>query len=335
MHEAVSDNWDWRRFGPERNDFSAEAATNELLFVLANFDHFDWLYGILADQSSREYLVRYLLYKVLGHRHVKLPHVTGDFWETFCSVEGYQSSSAWEIFPSQWLPVPIRIHDYCVPFHGDTLNVSTSDVSMLEVLLLEQYRYRGGAFQSGLRKDCVVIDAGACWGDSSLAFASIVGSGGRVYAFEMIEENLRLFHRNLRANPRLAGSIEVVESPLAASAGVEYWVIPHGAASTLATRPAPGSTKVISTTIDQFVGDRRLQRVDFIKMDIEGAERDALAGAAETIRAFRPVLAISVYHRTDDILMLPLAIHKIHPGYRFYLQGVSLNYGESVLFCAP
>lgn len=60
--------------------------------------------------------------------------------------------------------------------------------------------------------------------------------------------------------------------------------------------------------------------VDYIKYDVEGAEREALLGSAETIRACRPKLLVSLYHRSEDLFALPLQIHAMNPDYRLYLR---------------
>jgi FkbM family methyltransferase len=69
------------------------------------------------------------------------------------------------------------------------------------------------------------------------------------------------------------------------------------------------------TTIDSLVGNLGLKRVDYIKMDIEGAEREALAGAQLTLTAFRPRLMLDTYHRPDDPQVLPALLRKAHAGY--------------------
>ena len=76
------------------------------------------------------------------------------------------------------------------------------------------------------------------------------------------------------------------------------------------------SLSVPATTIDLQVRELGLERVDFIKMDIEGSERHALKGARETISRFRPRLAICAYHRWDDVLAVPQTIWGISPGYQ-------------------
>ena len=61
-------------------------------------------------------------------------------------------------------------------------------------------------------------------------------------------------------------------------------------------------------------------RVDYIKYDVEGAEREALLGSAETIKTFRPRLLVSLYHRSEDLYELPLLLRQLCPDYRMYLR---------------
>ena len=70
------------------------------------------------------------------------------------------------------------------------------------------------------------------------------------------------------------------------------------------------------TTIDQLVADLKLAHVDFIKMDIEGAEKQALEGGRRTIEKFEPRLAIATEHLPDDADKIPQAVHGIVPAYR-------------------
>ena len=76
------------------------------------------------------------------------------------------------------------------------------------------------------------------------------------------------------------------------------------------------SVVVPTITIDELVRELKLDRVDFIKLDIEGAEVPALSGARETLRRFKPRLAIAGYHRHDDSVRIPDVVRQANPGYR-------------------
>jgi FkbM family methyltransferase len=73
--------------------------------------------------------------------------------------------------------------------------------------------------------------------------------------------------------------------------------------------------KVPLTTIDILTGELALPKVDFIKMDIEASEKDALRGAAETIRKFHPRMAIASEHLPDDSTAIPQTVNAIWNGY--------------------
>ena len=70
------------------------------------------------------------------------------------------------------------------------------------------------------------------------------------------------------------------------------------------------------TRIDTLVSELKLPRVDFIKMDIEGAEQEALRGARQTLARFRPRLAISAYHKREDPREIPALVRSARPDYR-------------------
>lgn len=60
--------------------------------------------------------------------------------------------------------------------------------------------------------------------------------------------------------------------------------------------------------------------VDYIKYDVEGAEKEALIGSRQTILSHHPKLLVSLYHRTEDLFAIPLQIHGMNPAYRLYLR---------------
>jgi hypothetical protein len=67
-------------------------------------------------------------------------------------------------------------------------------------------------------------------------------------------------------------------------------------------------------------------------MDIEGAELKALKGASDIIRKNRPKLAISVYHKQNDMIDIPLFLKSVIPDYRLYIRHYSIYPAETVLY---
>ena len=68
------------------------------------------------------------------------------------------------------------------------------------------------------------------------------------------------------------------------------------------------------TTIDHIVSELLLPSVDFIKMDIEGAEKNALRGGQATLAKFSPVMALSAEHLPDDMTSIPALVSELVPG---------------------
>jgi len=104
--------------------------------------------------------------------------------------------------------------------------------------------------------------------------------------------------------------------------------IASGGGSSAITETA-GDTSVKVTTVDKFVEANKLTRVDFIKMDVEGHELKVLAGARETIKTFKPSLALSAYHRGDDLIELLKFPLELNPNYKFYLQCCRLTWARN------
>ncbi|HXX63559.1 MAG TPA: FkbM family methyltransferase, partial [Bacteroidota bacterium] len=93
--------------------------------------------------------------------------------------------------------------------------------------------------------------------------------------------------------------------------------------------------QVRTKSIDALVHECALDRVNLIKMDIEGAELPALRGAEATLRRFRPKLAICAYHRPDDLITILPYLQSLDLGYRFTLGHYSIHAEETVLFGVP
>ena len=79
----------------------------------------------------------------------------------------------------------------------------------------------------------------------------------------------------------------------------------------------PKTVEVDADSLDNILGG---EKVDYIKFDVEGAEKEAIEGSLATIEKCRPALMISLYHRSEDMFELPLMIHEKFPDYKFYMR---------------
>ena len=217
---------------------------------------------------------------------------------------------------------------------GYNLDIYLSEMGVSIDFILEQYAYKlNGNDIVAVRNGDTVLDLGACWGDTALYFASKAGSSGKVYSFEFIPENIKVFNSNISLNPELKGSIELISNPVSNSSGGKIYFRDNGPGSKIELNPFEGQTgETMTISIDDFIKSRNITKVDFIKMDIEGAELSALEGGIETIRRYKPRLAIAIYHSMDDFINIPKWILNLNLGYRLYLGHYTIHSEETVIF---
>jgi FkbM family methyltransferase len=174
-----------------------------------------------------------------------------------------------------------------------------------------------------------IIDGGAFQGDTTLWFSDLVGSEGKVYAFEPLDKNYNVLLENIKRN----GLKNVITIPKALYRESKiYSMIGDGQGTTLVEN---GSCAIEATTIDEFTQSQNCPRIDLIKMDIEGSEVPALEGAISTIKKYLPRLAISVYHNGTDILAAPELIKRVEPNYSLYLRHRSNSWVDTILYAVP
>lgn len=115
------------------------------------------------------------------------------------------------------------------------------------------------------------LDIGANVGAISLLLAKLCGPEGRIFAFEPGPPNVARLRNNLALNPQLAARTEVVAQGLGQIPGELWWAEESGNPGN-AVLGQQGSDRIPINTIDNFVRDRRIEAVDFIKIDVEGME---------------------------------------------------------------
>ncbi len=231
------------------------------------------------------------------------------------------------------LPIePLRLFDlrlYYLPSGGASLKEAYlrlfSVVAMIrEIVLADQYS--AGEF---IRDGAVVIDAGANLGIFSL-LAHYLAPHGKVYAFEPTSTTFELLQKNVSANhlsnqimPCRAGlGNHLTHQKLMISRGILQTdnVLADSAFAQGREKLFVGTEEVAMTTIDSFVAQQQIPRVDFIKIDTEGYEARIIAGAEKTIKQFSPVIACSAYHLPTDKTLCPKIIQAINPRYQYRLD---------------
>lgn len=176
-----------------------------------------------------------------------------------------------------------------------------------------------------------VIDAGAYRGDTALYFAPKLGNEGIVYAFEPDAENCAYLEANAHLNNLT--NIKIVK------AGVGYCSttaeqVGIGSGINLMVNDSFGKEKkgVKVYAIDDFMEENKIININFIKMDIEGWELDALKGAENCLKNCKPKLAVCVYHRPEDLFNIVNYLKKIVPEYKLYLDHKSNSWNETILY---
>jgi len=189
-------------------------------------------------------------------------------------------------------------------------NYDNKLVDKLDLILSEgAYGYKNNKIDVTVKQGDIVIDAGAWIGDFG-AYASV--KGAEVYAFEPCKTTIDY----LKTTQQLNKNIHIIEKGLGNKKEVSYLETNDlDSGSNRITDNSINSEKIEITTIDDFVAEQKLNRVDFIKADIEGFERYMLKGAKETLKKFAPKLAICTYHLPDDPQVLEKIILDANPNY--------------------
>lgn len=326
IHRHEKKNWDTLRFPnghPRQNQFMLEEAVQRMDFIVRNLDALEASYELLADEPSRTLFVKLLEYNVLDHHHVRLPLSSKAYWKACRDIQNRFLVAANQVQTER-----LSLHHYYLPEFD--IHLLGGQLTVMTKFILRQYFFERGP-KIRPEKGDVVLDGGSCFGDTALQFAQAVGTTGQVHAFEFVPQNLAIMRQNIDLNPGYDRRIQVAPYAMFNASGVHFTFQDRGPSTNLEfERESADGAETIS--IDDYVARQGLTQVDFIKMDIEGAEDAALSGAVETIRRFRPRLAISAYHKPDDMIVLPRRIRSILPAYRFYLEHYTIHREETVLY---
>lgn len=336
------DNWDYLRFGKKQTGllkikelFRKYFTTKKTLEIIGKnvdnvYEHyndkFTKVYNLLSDTSSKSLYVELIAYRILGYRNVKLSVNNAFYWD--CIEKAKSLIVKNNFFKAGDKNIPL----FDLKKIGVDIKLYFVSTGIAIDFLLEQYTYKNKEINIGVKKGDVVIDAGGGWGDTALCFANKVGIDGKVYTFEFISSQIKILNKNIELNPHLASRIEIIKIPIWDKVDEQLTFVDNGSGSKLDKKEAGNNFTVTTTTIDYFVKSKKIEKVDFLKMDIEGVELNALSGAQYTIQKFKPTLAISIYHSMEDMVQIPLWIDELKLGYKFYIGHYTIHSEETVLY---
>ena len=295
-------------------------------FVLPKkYKEFESSFNLLSDDFSRQLFCEILLLKFYGEDRISLSSFTKEFVDSYekCSSQILNEQESLNVY--KWILKKINVTNSNVSLFSAPTILNTIETGRC-------YRYKNDEKTISVLPGDIVIDAGVGWGDTCAYLASLSDpeKGGHLYAFDILPDAFDALDKQININPHL-NNITQVQKALYNCDGKDFY----------STDPSPGARlvdyetpyKTTSITIDTFQLSENLHKVDFIKMDIEGAEREAIEGAKKTILQFKPKLAISVYHLWDDLLVIPNQINAIRDDYEFYLDCTTGFGGETILYC--
>lgn len=181
-----------------------------------------------------------------------------------------------------------------------------------------------------LGKKEVYLDIGSFNGNSILEFhRKTKGKYDGIIALEPDPKNRQILQGRLAKNQ--ISHVEIIESGAWNKKEILYFHNDRAGGScvtneaTLEFKGFPLSVDLIDNLLDD-------RRITYISMDIEGSERNALLGAARIIKKWKPKLAISVYHRREDLFDIPKLILSFDSSYQLYLRHYTDNQTETILY---
>ena len=166
----------------------------------------------------------------------------------------------------------------------------------------------------------IAVDGGAYDGATAVSFAKL---GAKVFAFEMDANNYQNCIARVGQNP----NVTLENFGLSDHSGEEN----YSSADAASAKTPNGNMRAKFVDLDSYVARKNLPRVDYIKLDIEGAELDMLHGAAKTIARCKPKMAVSAYHKQEDLWTLATYIKSLRPDYEFAFRHYKIDCTDYLL----
>ena len=189
---------------------------------------------------------------------------------------------------------------------------------------------------SGLHPGATVLNVGVNTGHELASFCALMAGQGQIHNFDPEGHDL-LSPQARQALEVLGGGIEVRKAVSDTSGTLDLGTTDYGqfVSGREALAHSPKRVTYPCISLDDYVLDNQLPRVDFIKVDVEGGEPQVVVGMHKTIVHFRPIIAIAIYHQPQDLWRIGAAILDVVPDYQLKIGHYSPFRLETVLYAIP
>ena len=297
----------------DKNKIEKIESEDNFIKALIEGENFNIFYDMLKDNISKKFFKKATIYRYMLAFY---PEAFGNIKKSMHLVFRYSIVNIFYwifkriLFIIQRFKYPLEIEVF-ITFY---------------IFGLKQYNIKN-IFE--VKNDAVVFDIGAFKGDTAYFFSKKCSNKARIYAFEPDENNYKIL---LKIKDKYKLNNVIASNILFSNLETEINFL-----SMDLNRPA---IKMKSTTIDKFVEENNIEKIDYIKMDVEGAEKNILEGAIKTIKKFKPSLAIAIYHGgklfMEDFYNIPIFIKNvINEDYEYYIRTFHPAGLETILFCKP
>lgn len=206
----------------------------------------------------------------------------------------------------------------------DTIIEGKALNSIMKIICREEIYFLDRFIQ--MLKDMTFVDCGAFKGDTLSRFITLEPDYNSVYCFEADKTNfdaLQMFVNKIGKKNLICENYALWNTET---------VIGMEGSGVCAKVSEKGTTMIPAITLDRYFADIK---VDYIKMDIEGAELNALKGGMKVIKRDRPILAVCIYHTMMDRIEVPELLINSLENYEFLIRHHGYSYCDSVMYCIP
>ena len=297
----------------DKNHIEKIESNDNFIKALINGENFNIFYDMLEDNTSKKFFKKAVIYRYMLAFY---PKAFGNIKNSIHLVFKYSIVNIFYwifkriLFIIQRFKYPLEIEVF-ITFY---------------IFGLKQYNIKN-IFE--VKEDATIFDIGAWKGDTAYFFSKKCSDKAKIYAFEPDNYAFQILEK-VKDKYKLNNVIP--QNILFSNIENEVDFI-----SMIPNTPA---IKKNAITIDKFVEENNIEKIDYIKMDVEGAERNILEGAIKTIKKFKPHLAIAIYHGgklfMEDFYDVPIFIKNvINEDYEYYIRTFHPAGLETILFCKP